>query len=120
MQDFTHRNLDAYRVAIEFVSVAYELCTRLPPGHAALADQLRRSSTSICLNLAEGAGEFSRKEKGRFYRIAKRSAIECVAILDVCHAIKLAVETEPGERLLLRIVSMLTRMAMGTEGESSS
>ncbi len=48
------------------------------------------------------------------------AAIECVAILDVCNAIKLAVETEPGERLLLRIVSMLTKMAKGTEGESSS
>jgi four helix bundle protein len=120
MQDFTHRKLDAYRVAIEFVAVAYDLCERLPPGHALLADQLRRASTSICLNMAEGAGEFSRKEKGRFYRIAKRSAIECVAILDVFRAIKIALETESGEQLLLRIVSMLTRMAMGTEGDPAS
>ena len=120
MRDFTHRKLDAYAAAIEFVSVAYALCDSLPPGHAPLADQLRRAATSICLNIAEGAGEHSRKEKGRFYRIAKRSAMECVAVLDVFRAIQLAVETEPGEELLLRIVSMLTKMVIGTESAPES
>ncbi len=51
-------------------------------------------------------------EKNRFYRMAKRSATECAGILDVCKHLNLI----KGERiikareLLLRIVSMLTKM----------
>ena len=33
--------------------------------------------------VAEGAGEFSRPEKARFYRMARRSAVEVVAWLDI-------------------------------------
>ncbi|MBW3534903.1 MAG: four helix bundle protein, partial [Gemmatimonadetes bacterium] len=38
-----------------------------------LEDQLDRAATSIVLNIAEGAGEFSLPDKQRFYRMAKRS-----------------------------------------------
>ena len=68
---------------------------------------------SICLNLAEGAGEFSPAEKVRFYRIARRSATECAAVLDVCGKLGLANEERQrvGRELLIRIVSMLVRMS---------
>jgi hypothetical protein len=64
----------------------------------------------------EGAisGEFSRRGKRRFYRIALPSATETAAILDVC---RLLLELDDGTRLragrdlLLRIVAMLTRLA---------
>ena len=48
-----------------------------------LRDQYHRATTSICLNVAEGAGEFARNEKARFYRMALRSTTECSAILDI-------------------------------------
>ena len=38
---------------------------------ASLADQLQRAATSIPLNIADGAGEFSASEKARFYRMAQ-------------------------------------------------
>lgn len=44
-------------------------------------DQLDRASTSITLNIAEGAGKFSKNDKKNFYIIARGSAHECVAIL---------------------------------------
>jgi 23S rRNA-intervening sequence protein len=50
---------------------------------AYLTAQLQRAGTSIALNSAEGAGEFSPHEKSRFYRMAKRSGTETAAILDV-------------------------------------
>ena len=47
----------------------------------ALGDQLRRASTSIPLNLAEGTGKFD-KDARRFYAIARGSALECADIID--------------------------------------
>jgi len=65
------------------------------------------------LNIAEGAGGFATDEKARFYRMAKRSATECAGVLDVCQRLEL-IEEEPcvkGRGLLIRIVSMLIKMA---------
>ncbi len=111
--NFDHERLDVYQVAIEFVVLADRIVENLPRGRAYLTDQLRRAALSIPLNIAEGAGEYSANDKIRFYRIARRSATECAAILDVCKALKL-VEPQilaPGRELLLRIVSMLVRMS---------
>ena len=85
MNDFEHERLDVYRAAIEFLVIADEIATSLPKGRAYLVDQLRRAATSIALNIAEGAGEFSPGDKVRFYRMARRSATECAGILDACH-----------------------------------
>ena len=113
MESFDHEKLDVYQAAIEFIVLANDVVEHLPRGRAYLADQLQRAATSIPLNIAEGSGEFSRSEKGRFYRMAKRSAAECAAILDVCSRIGLVEQSRfaPGRELLLRIVAMLTQMA---------
>lgn len=64
------------------------------------------------LNIAEGAGEFAPKEKARFYRMARRSATESAAVLDVCRNLKLLADERhaAGRDLLLQVVSMLVRM----------
>ena len=112
MAQFDHEKLDVYGVAIDFVVLANDVAELLPRGRAYVADQLQRAGISILLNVAEGAGEFSSKEKARFYRIAKRSATECAAILDVCSRLELVEKgcLDTGRELLLRIVSMLTQM----------
>ena len=113
MNVFDHEKLDVYNVSIDFVALADEIVEHLPRGRAYLAEQLQRASTSIPLNTAEGAGEFSSKEKARFYRMAKRSATECAAIFDVCMRLKLIdkVRYDSGRELLLRIVAMLIKRA---------
>ncbi|MFB6317299.1 four helix bundle protein [Saccharicrinis sp. FJH54] len=45
-------------------------------------DQLRRASFSIMLNIAEGSGRFSNRDKRNFYVISRGSVFECVAIFD--------------------------------------
>ena len=116
MSGFDHERLDVYRVAIAFVVIANDVVESLPRGRGYLADQLQRASTSVVLNIAEGAGEFSAKEKARFYRMAKRSATEsateCAAILDVCQQLGLIAEERyrVGREHLLRTVSMLVRL----------
>jgi four helix bundle protein len=79
---------------------------------AALRDQLDRASSSIVLNIAEGAGRVSGPDKARFYTIARGSAMECAAILDVlaCQRRIDPAHHAHGWQLLLRIVQMLTKL----------
>ena len=79
---FPHDRLDVYRTAVEFERGSRRILALLPRS-SHLADQLHRAATSIPLNIAEGAGEFSPKDKARSYRIALRSATESAAILDL-------------------------------------
>ena len=110
MKYFDHERLDVYAATIDFVALADDVVEHLPRGRGYLADPLQRAATSVALNIAEGA-EFSSPEKARFYRMAKRSATECAAVLDVARRLELcaADRLDTGRELLLRIVSMLTK-----------
>lgn len=46
-------------------------------------NQLHRASLSICLNLAEGSGKRTLKDRKRFYTIALGSLREVQALLDI-------------------------------------
>ena len=120
MVQFDHERFDVYRAALDFMRVANDIVGQLPRGWSHLADQLLRAATSIVLNIAEGAGEFSTKDKARFYRMAKRSATECAAVLDLVRCIEPAKSEvlESGRSLLLRIVSMLVGMVRAAEGSA--
>jgi len=115
MQYLDHERLDVYHAAVELVLLAEEVVERLPQGRGYLADQLRRASTSVPLNIAEGAGEYAIAEKGRFYRMAKRSAMECASIIEICRRLRLIEEKQHGKlrETLIRIAAMLTKMAQG-------
>lgn len=114
---FDHEKLDAYHAAIDLIPIAHDIAGLMPRGSGHLADQLRRAATSVPLNIAEGAGEYAPKEKARFYRIARRSATECAALLDVCRRLELAPPgmLDLGRDLLLRLVAMLIKMAKKCE-----
>ena len=46
-------------------------------------DQLGRASFSIPLNIAEGSGKFTKKDRRKYFTIARASVFECVAVLDI-------------------------------------
>lgn len=105
---FDHEKLDVYQEAIAFCGWAGEFISAIS-AKAAAKDQLDRASTSIPLNIAEGNGKFSDKDRARFLEMARGSAPECVACLDVLLVRKLASEEQvvPGKEHLVRIVQML-------------
>jgi len=102
--------LDCYRVAVEFQRIAARLVSNRRMG--ALRDQLDRASVSIVLNIAEGAGRRFARDKANFFTIARGSATECAAVLDLLLARGLLspADHRHGRGLLIRVVQMLTRL----------
>src|SRR6187455_3067539 len=105
---FDHEKLEVYCESVAFVawlSSMLEESVRLGD----VKDQLDRASTSISLNIAEGNGKYSPKDRCRFFDTAHGSALECAAGLDVLVAkSKLTPEEiRPGKERLQKIVRML-------------
>jgi four helix bundle protein len=108
---FDHEKLDVYHESIAFCAWAGELLGTIS-AKAAPKDQLDRASTSTRLNIAEGNSKFSAKDRARFLEIARGSALECAACLDVLVARRLAdpERIEKAKESLARIVQMLMGM----------
>ena len=105
---FDHEKLEVYRESIAFIawlSTILEGTVRV----GEVKDQLDRASTSIPLNIAEGNGKYSPKDRCRFFDIAHGSALECAAGLDILVAkAKLTPEQiQPGKERLQKTVRML-------------
>jgi len=108
----TFQKLHVYQCSIEFLSLSRRAIDGLPRGNADLIDQLRRSARSIPQNIAEGAGKMGRADKQRFFAIARGSAMESAAHLDVMRADGLIEDAlyQDGVELLRRVVAMLTKL----------
>lgn len=104
--NFDHERLDVYQEALRFVSWVDGVLDNIPR-HLAAHSQLDRASTSIPLNLAEGNGRYTAADRCRYFDIARGSALECAACLDVLVARKRLATAEDGKAMLVRIVSML-------------
>jgi four helix bundle protein len=105
---FDHEKLEVYRESIRFVAWLSALMeTGIRAGE--VKDQLDRASTSVPLNIAEGNGKYTPKDRCRFFDIAHGSALECAAGLDIMLAKgKLTAEQiRPGKESLQKIVRML-------------
>src|SRR6266699_2181271 len=105
---FDHEKLDVYGESIDFCRWVGDFQAAIFK-KAAAKDQLDRASTSIPLNIAEGNGKFSAKDRARFLEMARGSALEFAACLDVLLVRKLASEQQVvlAKEQLVRIVQML-------------
>ena len=116
---FDHERLDVYQESIAFCGWVGDLLNDIT-GKAAAKDQLDRASTSLPLNIAEGNGKFSDADRSRFLEIARGSALECAACLDVL-AVRKLIATEqlvPAKEQLARIVNMLMGMLKRFSGRA--
>jgi four helix bundle protein len=115
---FDHEKLRAYQEALRFMAWVEPLFEKLSAKLAA-RDQLDRASTSIVLNIAEGNGKRSHPDRCRFFDIARGSALECAACLDVL-VIKQRLaqaEANEGKLILLAIVSLLAGLIARFSGQ---
>ena len=114
---FDHERLDVYRLAIEYVTSSFRIAKSLTGVDRHARDQWLRAAQSIPLNIAEGNGKQSLKDKNRFFEIARGSALECAAIHDILESTG-AIDSETtriGKTNLKRIVSMLTKLIQRRE-----
>lgn len=110
-----HEKFEAYQLSIKFLEVALRLHRRIPPGNSSLCDQLKRAAISVPLNIAEGSGKTQKKDRSRFYAIARGSAMECAAICDVIAILDRRVhgEISQAKELLKSIVGILSKICVG-------
>ena len=113
---FDHEKLDVYRLSIEYVAYSFKIAKDLTGNNRHARDQWLRAALSIPLNIAEGNGKQSLKDKNRFFKIARGSALECAAIHDILMISEAmdADTTRRGKADLKRIVSTLTRLVQRT------
>ena len=105
--EFDHERLKAYQRALQFAAWVGTIIEQLPNKLTA-KDQLDRASTSVVLNLAEGNGKRSYPDRCRYFDLARGSAVESAACLDVLIARKILSPTvaSEGKIILHEVVSM--------------
>ncbi|WP_412027744.1 four helix bundle protein [Deinococcus yunweiensis] len=77
---FAFEDLDVYGLAVDFAASIYELSAVFPDAERfGLTSQIRRASTSVALNIAEGRGRGTDPDFARFLWQARGSVFECVS-----------------------------------------
>ena len=84
---FDHEKLRVYQESLKFVEWNEQILKTLPK-KLSVWSQLDAASTSIVLNIAEGNGKFTPRDRCKFFDISKASVLECAAALDIIVAKK--------------------------------
>ena len=79
---FHRKKLIVYQRTLKFAAWSQILIDSLTK-KTSTRDHLERVGDSIALNIAEGNGEFSLKDRARFFQIAHGSALESATCLDL-------------------------------------
>ena len=105
---FDHERLRVYQLALRFVEWTGYLLDKINP-KISVCRHIDESSSSIPLNIAEGNGKFTGKDRCKYFDIARGSALECAGSLDVLIKRRKVTEDEikEGKQMLFDIVSML-------------
>ena len=91
MQRFT--DLEAWKNGLLLVQEVYSITQTFPREEIyGMTAQLRRSSTSILANIAEGSGRFTYPDKAAKYVISRGESSETEALLLIAVALKFVTE----------------------------
>jgi len=81
-----HKKLKCYELLLEVARSVPSILNRLPRGNAYIEDQIKCALSSAILNLAEGNGRRSIRERNRFFDISLASISETSAAIDIISA----------------------------------
>ena len=88
-----YKKLSVYQDALNLVDMSYAMIQNFPKWEwNNLSDQLRRASTSIALNIAEGSSRQSTRDYIKFLQIALGSVNEIETISEIARRQKLISE----------------------------
>ena len=75
--DKPHKKLDVWKVALDLVSEIYKVTERFPSREVyGLTSQIRRAAVSVPSNIAEGAGQHTKREFVNYLHVAQGSLSE--------------------------------------------
>ncbi|OGU55874.1 MAG: four helix bundle protein [Ignavibacteria bacterium RBG_13_36_8] len=105
---FDHEKLNVYQKSLEFILFVEKIKEKIKIKISAF-DNLDRAATSIALNISEGNGKFTSKDRCKYFDISRGSALESASCLDVLFLKKLIDESDinEGKNILKDIVNML-------------
>ncbi len=84
MLQLNHKKLDVYKKSIDLVMSIYSLTKKFPKSELyGITSQMKRAAVSISSNISEGASRISKKERIRFYEIARSSLVELDTQLEI-------------------------------------
>ena len=108
-----HEKTFVYQKSLALMQTAQVAIKRFPKGFGFLADQLRRNTSSVHHNFAEGYYQESRRQQRRFFGYAIQSAREASASFDTALAFDAADEqtVARGKALALEVVRMLSKFS---------
>ncbi len=89
MKYVSFSEMPVWKSAFNFVMTIYKTTQIFPTEEKfGLISDMRRAANSITHNIAEGFGRFEKRDKTRFYKIARGSAYELQSQLMVSHGLK--------------------------------
>ena len=94
-------DLECYQLALQVMREAYRVIQQLPPYEKYnLGLQMRKASTSVGFNIAEGYGRYHYLDGLRFYYIARGSLNEILSEFIACDVLGYTKDELPGQRQL--------------------
>lgn len=110
---FAFEKLDIYHLSVDFAATIYRLTAGFPADERfGLTNQLRRASTSIALNIAEGSGRQSGKDFAHFLMQARGSAYEVMSALQLAARLgylqpeQLSLPTEQAQTICAKVSAL--------------
>jgi len=86
---FYFEKLKVYKRGLDFSVELCKIATEFQIKFSRIRDQLIGAAISVPLNIAEGSGRRTNKDKIHFYKIARASIFECIPILEICYELEL-------------------------------
>ena len=113
MESFYYRRLEVYQNAKQLAIKIKGTLQKFPVEERfALSDQLRRASTSVMFNIAEGCGRYAPRERVRFLDIANGSVMEVSSELELAESYGYISTEELNifDNLILTIIRQLAKL----------